>query len=129
MDEVLVYVKRLYSDTDGSSTYQFFFSNTPDYVWGPFWDVDNPVINGDLTPEESTYNSIYLVRTTLPLKTAEETSCYSMEYATHRILALSWIDIDNLEEYPEFGRLTFHFGDSFEYVKEKLAEYGWELVK
>ena len=129
MEEVLVYVKRKYSNTDGTYVYDFFFSETPDFVWGPDWDVDNPSANGDITPEESTYSSIYSVKTTLPLKTAEETSCYSMEYATYRILALSWIDIENLDEYPEFGRLTLHFGDSFDYVKEKLSEYGWELMK
>ena len=129
MEEVLVYVKYAFKNMDGKFVYDLFFSNTPEFVWGPDWDVNNPSINGDLTPEETTYSSIYHVQTTIPLKTIEETSCYSMEYATYRILALSWIDIDGLEEYPEHGRLALHFGDSFEYVKEKLAEYGWELVK
>lgn len=127
MDEVLAYVRPLFKNTDGTYEYEFFFSDTPDFVWGPFWDVDNPSINGDVTPEESTYSSIYVVKTTLPLKTVEETSCYSMEYATYKILALAWIDIENLDVYPEHGRMALHFKDSFESVKEKLAEYGWEL--
>ena len=91
--------------------------------------MDNPSANGDITPEESTYSNIYTVETTLPLKTAEETSCYSMEYATYRILALAWIDIENLDEYPEHGRMTLHFGDSFDSVAERLEQYGWKLKK
>jgi len=129
MEEVLVYVRPKFKNTDGTFEYEFFFSTTPDFVWGPDWDVDNPAANGDITPEDSTYSSIYRVKTDLPLKTAEETSCYSMEYATYGMMALAWIDIENLNEYPKYGRMALHFGDSFEYVLEKLSEYGWELKK
>lgn len=129
MEEVLVYVRPAYKNTDGTYEYDFFFSQTPEYVWGPDWDVPNPSICGDVSPEESTYSSIRRVSTTLPLKTAEETSCYSMEYVTFGILALAWIDIENLTEYPEHGRMTLHFGDSFDKVEEKLAEYGWEFFE
>ncbi len=129
MDEVLVYVRPAFKNTDGTFEYEFFFSETPDFVWGPFWDIDNPSINGDITPEESTYSTIRRVQTTLPLKTAEETSCYSMEYATYGILALAWIDIENLDEYPEHGRMTLHFGESFDSVQEKLWKYGWDFFE
>jgi hypothetical protein len=122
---VLVYVKLAYKNTDGTYEYDMFFSETPAFVWGPKWDVDNPVINGDLTPEESTYSYTRRVETTLPLKTAEETSCLPMEYVTYGILALAWIDIENLDEYPQHGRMTLHFGDSEEDVEAKLAEYDW----
>ena len=129
MEEVLVYIRPKFKDTDGTFVYEFFFSETPDFVWGSDWDVDNPAINGDLTPEESTYSSIYTVKTTMPLKTLEETTCYPFEYATYGIMALGWIDIENLDEYPEHGRMTLHFKDSYEHVKEKLGEYGWEMKK
>ena len=125
MEPVLVYVKPICRNTNGTYEYDFFFSETPEYVWGPDWDVDNPSINGDITPEETTYSIIKRVRTTLPLKTAEETSCYSMEYATYGILALVWIDIENLEVYPENGRLTMHFGETMTEVQEKLKLYDW----
>lgn len=125
----LVYVKPSYKNTDGTFEYDFFFSDTPEYVWGPFWDVDNPSINGDITPEESTYNEIYHVKTNLPLKTAEETSCYSMEYATYGILAIAWIDIENLDEYPENGRMTLYFGEDIDEIQNKLSSYDWKLEK
>ena len=128
-EEVLVYVRPKAINTNNTYEYEFFFSNTPEYVWGPDWDVNNPANNGDITPEESTYSSVYVVKTTLPLKTAEETSCYSMEYATYRILALAWIDIEDLDEYPKYGRMTLKFGDKFSVVREKINEYGWDFNK
>ena len=124
-DEVLVYVKPICKNTNGTYEYDFFFSDTPDFVWGPDWDIDVPSANGDITPDDSTYTKIRRVRTNLPLKTLEETSCYSMEYATYGILALAWIDIENLAEYPENGRLTMHFGMKEYEVEELLAKNNW----
>lgn len=126
-EEVLAYVRPNSKNTDGTFVYDFFFTQTPEFVWGPDWDVNNPSANGDITPEESTYSSVHRVKTTLPLKTAEETSCYSMEYATYKILALAWIDIENLDEYPEHGRMTLHFGDRFDDVRKKFNDYGWDF--
>jgi hypothetical protein len=124
---VLVYVKHICDNTDGTHEYDFFFSNTPEYVWGPFWDIDSPSSNGDITPDRTTYEEVKRVVTTLPLKTIEETSCHSMEYATYGILALSWIDIENLDEYPEHGRLVLRFGDKEDDVSEMLATYNWQF--
>ena len=127
MEPVLVYVKPICKNTNGTYEYDFFFSETPEYVWGPDWDIDTPSSNGDLTPEESTYSEIKRVITTLPLKTLEETSCYSMEYATYGILALAWIDIENLEEYPENGRMTVKFGFSKDEVESLLDSQSWKF--
>ena len=117
---VLVYVKFAGKNTNGTYDYDFFFSKTPEYVWGQSWDVDYPSNNGDLTPDSTTYSLIKRVNTSLPLKTAEETSCYSMEYATYGILALSWVDIELMVEYPP-SRCVLHFGDTLEYVEETLS--------
>ena len=125
MGEVLVFVKPICKNTDGTFEYDFFFSKTPEYVWGPDWDVNSPASNGDITPDATTYTKVRRIKTTLPLKTVEETSCYSMEYATYRILALSWIDIENLDEYPENGRLTMYFGMKEIEVEELLAKNNW----
>lgn len=126
-NEVLVYIKPICKNTNKTYEYDFFFSNTPEYVWGPDWDVDNPASNGDITPDSTTYSKIRRVKTNLPLKTVEETSCYSMEYATYGILALAWIDIENLDVYPENGRLTMYFGEKEEDIIEKLSKYNWEF--
>ena len=125
MEEVLVYVRPVCKNTDGTFEYDFFFSNTPDFVWGPDWDVNSPASNGDITPDSTTYSKIRHLRINLPLKTIEETTCYSMEYATYGILALAWIDIENLDVYPENGRLTMYFGTPEKEIEEKLALYNW----
>jgi hypothetical protein len=125
--EVLVYVKPICRNTNGTYEYDFFFSSTPEYVWGPEWDVNVPSANGDMTPDSTTYSKTRRVKTTLPLKTIEETSCYSIEYATYGIFALCWIDIENLDEYPENGRLTMYFGEDEEEIVKKLSIYSWEF--
>ena len=65
---VLVYIKPYCKNTDGTFEYDFFFSDTPDFVWGPSWEVLNPSSNGDMTPEKTTYSEIYRVKTDLPFK-------------------------------------------------------------
>lgn len=126
-EKVLVYVRKTGTRGDGKYEYDFLFSNTPDYVWGVDWDNDNPSSCGDISPDETTYTDTYTVVTDLPLKTAQENMCYSMEYATYGILALAWIDIDNLEAYPDHGRMTLKFGMTKNEVVEKLSKYGYEL--
>lgn len=118
----LVYVKPF-----SKLEYDLFFSETPDVVWGVDWDVNVPNILGDLTPDSSTYSKVIRIFSPLEFTTIEETSCYSMEYAINKIVALSWINISNLEEYPEQGRCVLHFGDSIEKVKEILSKIGIEL--
>ena len=126
-NEVLVYVKPICKNTNGTYEYDFFFSSTPEYVWGPEWDINVPSSNGDITPDSTTYSKTRRVKTTLPLKTFEETSCYSMEYTIYRMFALCWIDIENLDEYPENGRLTMYFGEDEDKIVEKLSLYSWEF--
>ena len=121
--KVLVFVRYAYQETDGNYVYYLYFSDTPDNVWRPQWDVINPSTNGDISPDESTYSEVYEIRTEYKLKTLEETSCYSMEYAIYGILALSWIDLEGLEDYPENGRMTLHFGDSLDEVKALLDKF------
>jgi len=127
MDEVLVYVKYDGINPEGLYEYLLFFSNTPDFVWGQDWDINNPASLGDTTPEKTTYSSIYRMKTTLPFKTIQETTCYSIEYATYKIFPLSWIDIENLDEYPEFGRVVFYFGEKIDVIYQKIVEYNWEI--
>lgn len=125
-DSVLVFVKPICKNTDQTYEYDLFFSDTPNIVWGVDWEVNTPgLISGDeITPDSTTYNKVVRIKTEYPLKTIQETYCYSMEYAIARIIALSWIDIENMEEYPEKGRMVLYFGDTFEHVQGVLSEFG-----
>jgi len=125
--KVLVYVRKVGRRADGKYEYDFLFSESPEYVWGIDWDNDNPASCGDISPDDTTYSEVYTVVTDLPLKTAQETMCYSMEYATYGVLALAWIDIENLEAYPEHGRMTLKFGMNKDEVFGKLEPYGYNM--
>lgn len=122
---VLVFVKPICKNTDQTYEYDLFFSDTPDIVWGVDWDCNTPglIENDEITPDSTTYCEIIRIKVPFPLKTVQETYCYSMEYAIARIIALSWIDIENMEEYPEKGRMVLYFGDSYEHVKGVLSEF------
>lgn len=124
-DSVLVFVKPICKNTDQTYEYDLFFSDTPDIVWGVDWECNTPglISTEEIVPDPTTYNKTVRIKTQYPLKTIQETYCYSMEYAIARIIALSWIDIENMEEYPEKGRMVLYFGDSFENVKEKLNDF------
>lgn len=123
----LVYIKPVCANSNGTYEYDFYFSETPEYVWGEDWDYFNPSICNDTTPEKSTYNDIRRVISPLPFKTIEEMSCFSMEYALCKAVAIGWIDIENLEDYPEHGRCVFHFGDSAPKVAQLLNDSGIEI--
>lgn len=124
-DEVLIFVKPICKNTDQTYEYDLFFSNTPDIVWGVDWEVNTPglVSTDEITPDSTTYNKVVRIKIPFPLKTVQETYCYSMEYAIARIIALSWIDIENMEEYPEKGRMVLYFGDTFEHVQGVLSGF------
>ena len=120
----LVFVKPIYKTRDNIYIYDLFFSETPDIVWGIDWDYNNPsaIDSDDIIPDKTTYHDILRIKISMPLKTIQETTCYSMEHATYNIIALSWIDIENMDEYPEFGRMVFHFGDTKEKIEEMLEK-------
>ena len=115
------------SVADGMYHYKLFLSSTPDDVWGIDWDIDNISSTyeniEDSVPDSSTYEKIVEISSKYPLKTIEETSCYSMEYATYGLIALSWIDIDRMEVYPEEGRMVLHFGETTENLKEIFKNF------
>ena len=124
-DLKLVYVKPI---TDGKDYYEydFLFSDTPDVVWGIDWNDNAPNLCGDISPEPSTYNVVKRVKSILPFNVIQNNSCYSMEYAINRSVALSYINLEGLEEYPE-TRLVFHFGDSYSYVENELFKMNMTL--
>ena len=99
--------------------YDFLFSETPDVVWGVDWTDNVPNLCGDISPDPSTYDLIKRIKIELPLKVIQENTCYSMEYAINGSVALAYLNLEGLEEYPTH-RLCFHFGDSYEEVKKEL---------
>lgn len=116
----LVFVKPI-SNNNSYYEYDFIFSDTPENVWGPDWDFEVPSICPEIDPEPSTYTNIIRVKSDNKFCVAQEQSCYPMAYCTDKILALAWLDIEGLEEYPAY-RAIFHFNDDFTTVQNKLSK-------
>ena len=117
----LVFVRPVVNGSDRHNyEYDFLFSETPEVVWGPDWTDNAPNLCGDISPETSTYSLVKRVKTPIELKVAQENSCYSMEYAINRSIALAYLNLEGLENYPENGRMVFHFGDSYLEVEAQL---------
>jgi hypothetical protein len=124
-DLKLVYVRPIIDGGDNKNyQYDFLFSETPDVVWGPDWTDNAPNLCGDISPEPSTYSVVKRVKSPMQLKVLQENSCYSMEYAINGSVALAWLNLEGLEEYPENGRMVFHFGNSYLEVEAQLELHG-----
>lgn len=120
-EKVLVFVNLIGKDVDDIYTYEFIFSDTPDVVWGVDWDVVPSSLCPDIAPEKSTYCEIRKLRTRIPLNVAQKQSCFSMQDCIDGIIAVCYEDIEGYDEFPEEGRLVFHFGDKYMDVENKLA--------
>lgn len=119
----LVYVKPINVNIEGKYVYELLFSETPENVWGVYWDEENPSSCGDLTPEKTTYSVVKRIESEYRLTTVQEMSCLTMEHSIMGVVALSWIDINVLEEYPVNGRMTLHFGDEYNIVERILTPF------
>lgn len=117
----LVYVKPVNLNIEGKFIYDLLFSDTPENVWGLYWDEENPSSCGDLTPEKTTYNIIKRIESEYKFTTVQEMGCLTMEHVTMGVMALSWVDINCLEEYPP-SRAVLHFGDTMENVERILSQ-------
>jgi hypothetical protein len=122
----LVFVRPLKQNIEGLFEYELFFSYTPEVVWGPFWDDNMPAQCNDVLPEKTTYDKIIKIETQYQMTVIQELNCFSMEHAIHGITALSWINIENLDEYPP-SRATLIFGMKITTVSKILSEIDVEL--
>lgn len=116
----LAFVKFYSKNPDNTYTYDFYYTSNIDVIWGLDWDNYNPSICLDLTPDVNIIDKIDRKTIKYQLSTICETSCFSMEYAIEGAIALSWINIENLDEYPPEGRCVLHFGDDENHVNNIL---------
>lgn len=126
MNPKLVFVAPVIVDKKtGTYFYDFYYSENPDVVWGNYWNYDNPAIvdNEDIFPQDSTYSFVERVKSDYKLGVAMKNACYPLLYCIYGILALAWIDIEDLEEYPENGRGVVKFGMEYDEVQEIVKQY------
>ena len=95
----LVYVNSKGKNYLGENEYEFFFSQTPEIVWGEDWNIQCPSACGNLLPDESTYSTIKILRTEMELFCVQQNSCYSLQDCIDGCVALCFFYSENLEKY------------------------------
>ena len=117
----LCFIRLIGEENDGYYRYEFIFTDSPDEVWGEDWEhkpiglINNPMPSDDYLTE------IHIVKTKIKFDLIQNNMCFSMQDCLDGIVALAWQNIDELDAYPEDGRIYFMFGESLEDVERKLA--------
>jgi hypothetical protein len=120
-DVYLCFIRLIGEENDGYYRYEFIFTDNPDEVWGEDWEhkpiglINNPIPSDDYLTE------IHIVKTKIKFDLIQNNMCFSMQDCLDGIVALAWQNIDELDAYPEDGRIYFMFGESLEDVERKLA--------
>ena len=105
----LVYVNPIGKNSSDEYEYEFFFSETPDVVWGEDWNVQSPASCGDMRPESSTYSEVKRLTTEIPFFCAQQNTSFSMADMIDGIIACAFEDISFYDDYPEPYRIVFKF--------------------
>lgn len=106
---------------DGLLRYEFIFTDNIDDFWGDEFSVKPCCLSNNIAPNDEYISSIEIVRTKIKFDLAQESCCFCFQDCIDDCVALASENIDEYSEYPEEGRLVFHFGDTFDDVSRKLA--------
>jgi hypothetical protein len=114
---VLTYINPLNKNYKGQYTYEFIFSKTNEINFGDDWDV-LPAASGSLTPPPvDDIETVAILKTNdIELDLAIYSDNFSMYDCVENVIAMGW----EKESPNNEIRLVFHFGESYESVKEKL---------
>ena len=117
----LCFIRLIGEENDGYYRYEFIFTDNPDEVWGEDWEHKPIGLINNPTPSDDYITEIHIVKTKIKLDLIQNNMCFSMQDCLDGIVALAWQNIDELDAYPEDGRIYFMFGESLEDVERKLA--------
>lgn len=117
-DMRLLYVREKGTDIDGRRLYQFIFGDESqkESFWCDGFQEKPSGIAGEFLFEDSQYELIRELKIyNIKFYMAQDSMCFSMQDCRDNCIALAYENLDNEEddpdfEYPEDGRLVFHFG-------------------
>ena len=109
----LVYVNPVGKDSNDLFEYEFFFSETPENVWGEDWNIACPAACGDTLPDPTTYSEIKTIKTDIPLFCAQQNTCFSLQDCIDGIVCLGYFE-------HEKNMIVFKFGEKYKDVMEKI---------
>lgn len=126
--QFLVFIADVGTNLDDKFVYYFYFSETPEVVWGDYWNVCPASIIPEVKPDLSAISKIYECHFDEPLNLVTKNSCFSMQDCIDQIIALGWFDVNSGMVFDDEKTVTkFRFGEDFEYVERKIKFFNYEI--
>jgi hypothetical protein len=87
-EQYIVFAEKTGSDESGNNFYRLLTSNDPEIVWGDNFEQTPAGVIPDLEPDSQSINSEYLLTSKLDLKTAVDSTWFSLQDCIDGIIAL-----------------------------------------
>lgn len=123
-DLKVVYVQYVGKNSEGFNVYQFLLSENTEDTFAEDW-AEKPasnIPNDRLLIDESQYEYIKELKTTVTLDLMQDNTCFSFQDCRDQIVAIAYENLDDAEFYPEPCRIVIHFGDLIDDVERMLAK-------
>lgn len=120
-DVYLCFIRLIGEENDGAYRYEFIFTDNIDEVWGEGFDQKPACLVNDLMVEEEYVTEVHIVKTKIKLDLIQNNCCFSISDCYDGLVCLAGENLDEMEDYPEDGRIFFRFGESIDEVENKLA--------
>lgn len=117
----LCFIRLIGEENDGFYRYEFIFTDNVDEVFGEDFNQKPACLVNDLMVDEQYVTEVHVVRTKIKLDLIQNSCCFSVSDSYDGIVSIAWENIDDMDEFPEEGRIFFKFGETYEEVENKLA--------
>ena len=117
----LVYINPIGKDSNNLYEYEFFFSETPDIVWGQDWNIACPAACENTLPDPETYSEVKTLKTEIPLFCVQQNTCFSLQDCIDGIICLGYFQTDK-------GVVKFDFSETIYNVVEKIENNNFIFI-
>ena len=117
----LVYINPIGKDSNNLYEYEFFFSETPDIVWGQDWNIACPAACENTLPDPETYSEVKILKTEIPLFCVQQNTCFSIQDCIDGIICLGYFQTDK-------GVVKFDFSETIYNVIEKIENNNFIFI-
>jgi len=121
----LIYINKIGVNHKGEHLFEFLFSDKTNHDWDECWY--DTTTTEDLTPPLEYIRSVGSIKTDgFDLELVQDSGLFSVYNSVEGIIALGWEKMNEEDDYDDFDRLVFKFGEQKEVVEAKL--YTKDLV-
>ena len=117
----LVYINPIGKDSNNLFEYEFFFSETPDIVWGQDWNIACPAACENTLPDPETYSEVKTLKTEIPLFCVQQNTCFSIQDCIDGVVCLGYFQTDK-------NVVKFDFSETIYNVIEKIENNNFIFI-